>query len=119
MPGQTANFTCIKRPENKISGIVQDSTGNPFVIDENTKLIVKAYKNAINGGFVKKAQVNTDGTFSIEGLDSDLTYQLKFILIQNSEVTTQWIGENNQGVAERSNAIIIDTSISLYFQFTK
>ena len=116
---QQANFICVKRAENEISGTIQNESGNPMTIMDDSKVVIKAYRSGANGGFETKSQANPDGSFSIEALDPDATYQLKFILIENNQIIkSQWAGDNNVGVLERSNAINYNTSVKVYFSFS-
>jgi hypothetical protein len=116
-PGQSANFICIKQKENQLSGFVQDEHGNELKLEDDKIIIVKVYKNKPYGGYIKKTQVNSDGSFIVEGLNSHTMYQLKFIWLQNNIAITQWAGSNCLGITERSEAILYNTSDTIYFRF--
>ncbi|ETR73657.1 MAG: hypothetical protein OMM_06820, partial [Candidatus Magnetoglobus multicellularis str. Araruama] len=75
-------------------------------------------KSRDTGGFEAKVQAETDGSFTIEGLDAGKTYQLKFIFIQNNGVVkSQWADENGVGVDERGDANGFETNKEILFQF--
>jgi len=98
--GETVTFVC---KQAKITGSITDSNGSP--IPDGVVVAVKIYKNVSQGGFVKKTGVESDGSFTIEGLLHDTSYQLK-IRIFNSKISgnIQWVDQNKNGVVRRTNA---------------
>jgi hypothetical protein len=59
---ETANFyLCKMGLKNEISGTVLDHNGQTLTQDIN--VIVKAYKNVASGGYVAKAQADSEGHF--------------------------------------------------------
>jgi hypothetical protein len=86
-----------------MTGSITDSNGSP--IPDGVVVGVKIYKNVSQGGFVTKTGVASDGSFTIEGLLHDTSYQLK-IRIFNSKISenVQWVDQNKNGVVGRTNA---------------
>jgi len=111
MPSKSANFICTKEAANKISGMVSE-------ISENTLIIVKVYKQGETGGYVKKSQVNSDGSFVVDGLKADVLYQLKFIVMENGNVLmSQWAGNEGIGGNDRLDARGYQTDKRVNFRF--
>ncbi|KPA16635.1 hypothetical protein MHK_003148, partial [Candidatus Magnetomorum sp. HK-1] len=98
--GESITFVC---KQERITGSVVDSNGSS--IPDGVVVAVKIYRKLSKGGFVSKTRVDSDGSFSIEGLLPDTEYQLE-VLIFNSKMawTKQWIDGNRGGVLDRGDA---------------
>jgi hypothetical protein len=98
--GETVTFVC---KQAKMTGSITDSNGSP--IPDGVVLAVKIYKNVSQSGFVTKTGVASNGSFTIEGLLHDTSYQLK-IRIFNSKISenVQWVDQNQNGFVGRTNA---------------
>jgi protocatechuate 3,4-dioxygenase beta subunit len=107
--GETLTFVC---KQAKITGSITDSNGSP--IPDGVVVAVKIYKNLSQGGFVTKTGVESDGTFTIEGLLHNTGYQLE-IRIFNSKISenVQWVDQNKNGVVGRTNAGVFMTGSSV------
>jgi hypothetical protein len=113
---ETANFICVNGIENEISGTVLDHNGQTLTQDIN--VIVKAYKNVASGGYVAKAQADSEGHFTIAGLSPDGVYYLRVIVFRNGVlVRDQWSGEDDFGVDERAGAKEYRTLDTMVFLF--
>jgi hypothetical protein len=113
---ETANFICVNGIENEISGTVLDHNGQTLTQDIN--VIVKAYKNVASGGYVAKAQADSEGHFTIAGLSPDGAYYLRVIVFRNGVlVRDQWSGEDDFGVDERAGAKEYRTLENVVFRF--
>jgi hypothetical protein len=113
---ETANFICVNGIENEISGTVLDHNGQTLTQDIN--VIVKAYKNVASGGYVAKAQADSEGHFTIAGLSPDGAYYLRVIVFRNGVlVRDQWSGEDDFGVDERAGAKKYRTLENVVFRF--
>jgi PKD repeat protein len=98
--GETITFVC---KQIKIKGSVTDANGSP--IPDGVIVAVKIYKNVSEGGFVKKTRVETDGTFTIEGLIQDTDYQIKVSVFHSKmQWNEQWVDQNSKGVLGRVDA---------------
>jgi len=84
---------------------VQEVSEGSLTLSTETYLVVKIYELLNSGGFVTKTQVNTDGSFKIEGLNPENGYHLKLMFIDSGEIVkSQWAGKNTVGTLERLNA---------------
>ncbi|MBF0452742.1 MAG: carboxypeptidase regulatory-like domain-containing protein, partial [Candidatus Magnetomorum sp.] len=117
--GDIVNFRCIKSRFNEISGFIKDLSDNEP--PEDIILVIKVFYKQTEGGFVSKIQAKKDGSFTIEGLSPNSTYQIQVLGIrQNKVVLSQWIGPGGQGVSERSQAEayeLLNTGRFIYFKF--
>lgn len=123
--GDTADFALIDSPNNRISGTAGDPAGSPL-----EAVVVEAFEHG--GDLVKKADVNTDGTFVISGLAEDRQYALRFTAFaDDGGEYTQWAGVQGspaqafgfddpapESGINPTDATIYDTGTAVDFRFS-
>ncbi|KPA14544.1 peptidase, partial [Candidatus Magnetomorum sp. HK-1] len=98
--GEYVTFVCKKAI---IKGTITDSLGNP--IPDGVIVAIKLYNNLTEGGYIKKTDAASDGTFSLEGMLFNKDYQI-VIHVMKSKMSNkvQWISQNGAGISGRSEA---------------
>jgi len=113
--GDIVNFFLATGAANEISGTVENADGAEVVVE----IFVK------DGDFVNSVGANSDGTFKVSGLQSNLEYELNFIAYEgDKEAFSQWAsqgatGDYDIGVTDPGLAKAYKTNSSVTFRFDK
>ena len=111
----TVNFTMVSSDNNKLSGVVTDSSGS---IPPLTQYVyVYLFKEQTKGGQVAMMKTDENGQFEFTGLQSDQTYQLRFKILKGSNKNVKfWSGINGPN-SNRANAKGYLPGNNVNFQF--
>jgi len=93
-------FICKK---GQVTGMITDSEGNPK--PEGVSIGIALFNKTTQGGFIHNTEVQSDGSFTIEGLVLDKAYHLRFKIFKSKMTpNVQWINQEGIGVPGRNEA---------------
>ena len=114
--GDTVNFILSSSDANIITGVVMDSSGALPPSDVSV-LVRTFYENRFEVA-VKPVIADENGNFSVNSLDSSLSYRFLFKAYQDGSLLfEQWADANENGVSDIEQARSYGTDESVRFKF--
>lgn len=114
--GDTVNFILSSSDANIITGVVMDTSG--ALPPSDVSILVRTFYEDRFEVAVKPVIADENGNFSVNALDSSLSYRFLFKAYQNgSLIFEQWADANENGVSDIGSARVYGTDERVGFRF--